>query len=219
MCGCRWRFTHGLNARIVGKTLIKKDDELDRLEEDIRKLKNNYDQFFMGLQKVPPSQQRRNVETMIYEIGKQKMRDNTRRFRYNQLLSRYNQYRELWGRRVREREEGPLDFKRRQAALNEPETAPPPSANASRVTSAAPDAYVRVAADGNGEEIRKLYEQIASEQLKANGQKTSVTFEQLGQMVQKQAEMIRGKYNVTKVAFRVETVDGKVKLKAKPLQD
>ena len=197
----------------------KQDDELDRLEEDIRKLKNNYDQFFMGLQKVPPSQQRRNVETMIYEIGKQKMRDNTRRFRYNQLLSRYNQYRELWGRRIREREEGPLDFKRRQAALSEPEKPLNPSSTESRVTSAGPDPYVRVSPDGNGEEIRKLYEQIASEQLKANGQKTSVTFEQLGQMVQKQAEMIRGKYNVTKVAFRVETVDGKVKLKAKPLQD
>jgi hypothetical protein len=199
--------------------LKKKDDELDRLEEDIRKLKNNYDQFFTGLQRVPPSQQRRNVETMIYELGKQKMRDNTRRFRYNQLLSRYNQYRELWGRRIREREEGPLDFRRRQAALNEPETPPRPSAAESRVTSAAPDPYVRVAPDSNGEEIRKLYEQIASEQLKATGQKTSVTFEQLGQIVQKQAEMIRGKYNVTKVAFRVETVDGKVKLKAKPLQD
>lgn len=197
----------------------KKDDELDKLEEDIRKLKNNYDQFFTGLQKVPPMQQRRNVENAIYEIGKQKMRDNTRRFRYNQLLSRYNQYRELWGRKVREREEGPLDFRRRQAAMSEPMAPAPAARVAPGVTSAAPDAYVRVAPDSNGEEIQKLYEQIASEQLKATGQKTAVTFEQLGQMVQKQAEMIRGKYNVTKVAFRVETVDGKVKLKAKPLQD
>ena len=38
-------------------------------------------------------------------------------------------------------------------------------------------------------------------------------------MVQKQSDMVREKYNVNTVAFRVETVDGKVKLKAKPLQD
>jgi hypothetical protein len=38
-------------------------------------------------------------------------------------------------------------------------------------------------------------------------------------MVQKQAETVREKYHVNHVAFRVETVDGKVKLKAKPLQD
>jgi hypothetical protein len=38
-------------------------------------------------------------------------------------------------------------------------------------------------------------------------------------MVQKQSEVVRSRYNVNSVAFRVETVDGKVKLKAKPLQD
>lgn len=219
ICSSRWRFTHGVNARIVDTALKKQDDELDKLEEDIRKLKNNYDQFFMGLQKVPPMQQRRNVESFIYELGKEKMRDNTRRFRYNQLLTRYNQYREYWARKVREREEGPLDFRRRQAAMSaEPEAAPAPPP-AVPVTSAPSDPYVRVAPDSNGDDIRRLYEQIAAEHRKATGQETAVTFEQLGQMVRKQAELIRGKYNVTKVAFRVETVDGKVKLKAKPLQD
>ena len=59
--------------------MIKHDDELEKLEEDIRKLKNKYDQFFAGIQKVPPSHERKNVEIFIYEIGKQKMRDNGRR--------------------------------------------------------------------------------------------------------------------------------------------
>jgi hypothetical protein len=43
--------------------------------------------------------------------------------------------------------------------------------------------------------------------------------EQLAVMVQKQSETLREKYHVNSVAFRVETIDGKVKLKAKPLQD
>ena len=38
-------------------------------------------------------------------------------------------------------------------------------------------------------------------------------------MVQKQTEMVRERYKVDSVAFRVETVDGKVKLKAKPIQE
>ena len=87
--------------------MIKQDEELDRLEEDIRKLKNRYDQFFTGFQKMPPTNQRHNLEVYIFELSKQKMRDNARRFRFNQLLSRYNQYREMWGRKMREREEGP----------------------------------------------------------------------------------------------------------------
>ncbi|MCU1245325.1 MAG: hypothetical protein JWN02_1235, partial [Acidobacteria bacterium] len=55
--------------------MIKKDEELDKLEEDIRRLKNKYDSFFAGIQKLPPMTDRRNVEVFLYEIGKQKMRD------------------------------------------------------------------------------------------------------------------------------------------------
>ena len=200
----------------------KQDDELDQLEENIRKLKNKYDQFFSGIQKMPPMQERKNVEVLIYEIGKQKMRDNTRRFRYNTLLSRYNQYREMWGRKMREREEGPLDFRRRSAALAEPSAPRPseeqPRAAAPRVTSPNGDSYVRVAAGTNGEEVRKLYDQLQQEHSKL-GKSAPITLEQLGKMVEQQSEVVRSRYNVNAVAFRVETVEGKVKLKAKPLQE
>src|SRR5437660_10388393 len=95
------------------------DDPLEKLEEDIRRLKNRYDQFFAGIQKAPPLQERRNIDVFIHELSREKVRDNSRRFRMNQLLSRYNQLREMWGRRMREREEGPLEFKRRQAVMAE----------------------------------------------------------------------------------------------------
>ena len=197
---------------------IKQDDELDKLEEDIRKLKNKYDQFFTGIIKVPPSFERHQVESFIHELSKQKIRDNGRRFRLNTLLSRYNQYREMWGRKMREREEGPLDFRRRQTALPSAPPPPPPPTEARRGTSSAPDPYVRMAPGANGEQVRKLYEQIEREQAKL-GKLPNLTLDQLAAMVQKQSETIREKYHVNTVAFRVETVDGKVKLKAKPLQE
>jgi len=199
--------------------LIKKDEELDKLEEDIRKLKNKYDSFFAGIQKLPPMTDRRNVEVFLYEIGKQKMRDSGRRFRYQTLLTRYNQFRELWARKIREREEGPIEFRRRQAAMEAaPFELPPPPPPPPRVTSAKADPYVKVAPGTNGEEIRRLYAEIEREHQKL-GKPPTVTLEQLGQMVQKQSEVVRARYHVNAVAFRVETVDGKVKLKAKPLQD
>jgi hypothetical protein len=202
--------------------VIKQDEELDKLEEDIRKLKNKYDQFFSGFQKVPPILERHSLEVYIYELGKQKMRENARRFRFNQLLSRYNQYREMWGRRMREREEGPLEFRRRVAALAEPNTPPPPSqpepAKTARVTNQPPDSYVKLTAASNGEEVKRLYEEIEREHHKL-GKPPSVTFDQLRQMVQKQSELVRSKYGVNAVGFRVDVVDGKVKLKAKPIQE
>jgi hypothetical protein len=202
--------------------VIKQDDELDKLEEDIRILKNKYDQFFKGIQKMAPQMERRNIEVFIHEMGKQKMRDNTRRFRYQQLLTRFNQLRELWGRKMREREEGPVDFKRRQAALkSEPAPPPPPpepAKPAPRVTSARRDPYVKLAPGTNGEAIQRLYRDIEKEHLKM-GKLPNITLDQLQSMVQKQSEVVRARYHVDTVAFRVDVVDGKVKLKAKPIQE
>lgn len=202
--------------------MIKQDEELDQLEEDIRRLKNKYDMFFANIVKTPPSFHRHQIEIFIHEFSKKKMRDNTRRFRFNQILSRYNQFREMWARKIREREEGPLDFRMRQRALNAPSEpkpfAPPAVPQHERVTSEAADPYVKMTPGANGEQIRSLYEQIEREHQKL-GKQPNVTLEQLASMVQKQAETVREKYHVNQVAFRVETVDGRVKLKAKPLQD
>ena len=199
--------------------MIKQDDELDKLEEDIRKLKNKYDQFFAGIQKVPPSHERHLVEVYIHELSRQKIRDNARRFRLSTVLSRYNQYREMWGRKMREREEGPMDFRRRRAALNQPSEPPHRErAAAPRVTSSESDPYVKLVAGSNGEEIRRIYEKIEKEQQKL-GKQPGVSFDQLRDMIEKQSEAVRARYNVSAVAFRVDVVDGKVKLKAKPIQE
>ena len=199
--------------------MIKQDDELDKLEDDIRIVKNKYDQFFSGFQKMPPMQDRRNLEIYIYELGKQKMRENARRFRFNQLLSRYNQYREMWGRKMREREEGPLEYRRRRDALDAPAAeAPKPRPAAPPVTSPGAEPYVKLSAASNGEELKRLYADIEQEHRKL-GKLPTITFDQLRQMVQKQSELVRNKYHVNVVGFRVDVVDGKVKLKAKPIQE
>jgi hypothetical protein len=204
-----------LAISLIQSNVIKQDDELDKLEEDIRRVKSRYDQFFMGIQKVPPQFERHQLETFIHDLNKQKIRDNGRRFRLSTLVSRYNQLREMWGRRMREREEGPLDFRRRQALMEapEPERLPPP-----RVTSMPADPYVKMTPGANGEQIRRLHEEIERAHA-AMGKPSNVSVEQLAAMVQKQTDLVRAKYNVNTVAFRVETIDGKVKLKAKPLQD
>jgi hypothetical protein len=77
---------------------------------------------------------------------------------------------------------------------------------------------VKLTRGSNGAEIKRLHEQIEQEHARL-GKASNVTYEQLAAMVQKQSEVVRSKYQVEAVAFRVDVVDGKVKLKAKPLQD
>jgi hypothetical protein len=199
---------------------VKPDEDLEDFEERLRVLKNKYDQFFAGIRKMPPITERRSLDVTVHEMSKEKMRDNTRRFRFNTILSRYNQYREMWARRTREREEGPIEFRKRSAALaaasvpEEVRAAKPPV----RVTSDAADPYVKVSAGNGTEATQQLFERIRAEHDKM-GKSAPLTIEQLTTMIQKQTESLKSKYQVQTVAFRVETVDGKVKLKAKPVQE
>ena len=194
-------------------------DPLDLFEESVRKLKIGFDLFFAGARKLPPTEERKRLEALIHELAAMKMRDNARRFRFNTLLGRYNQFRELWSRKMREREEGPMSFQKRRKETSEAEAAPLPSPERprlSRETSAPPESYVTVTASAGGAAIKELHQQIAAAQKQLGG--SALSYEQVSSMVEKQAEALRQRYGVNKVAFRVDTSEGKVKLKAKPVQ-
>ncbi|HVT04278.1 MAG TPA: MXAN_5187 C-terminal domain-containing protein [Thermoanaerobaculia bacterium] len=199
------------------------EEQINRFEEAIRKLKIQYDIFFAGVRKLPPTEDKKRLDEMMRDLsGKSRIRDNAMRFRLSTLISRYNQFQELWGRQMREREEGPTDYRRRVAALagnngaEKKEATPPP--RPAPVTSGAPDPYVRVTRSEEGEALKTLHAQI----LEANqrlGKSSALSLEQVAAMVQKQAQDLRDRFKVETIAFRVETVEGKVKLKARPVQE
>jgi hypothetical protein len=193
-------------------------EALDLFEEQLKRLKAMYDLFFNGARKLPPMEDRRRLEALIHELAKVHIRDNAHRFRYNTLLGRYNQYRELWGRMMREREEGPIDFRRRNAAMKAVPEAPPPPAAPPRVTSGDSESYVRVGSNGDHEAMLDLYTKI-NEANKRLGKAASISLQQVTEMVGKQADALRERYQVKTIAFRVETAEGKIKLKAKPVQE
>ncbi len=196
------------------------DEALTFLEESLRKLKINYDLFFLGARKLPPTEDRRRLDVLVHELGKERMRDNSLRFRYNSLLGKYNQYRELWGRKMREREEGPMDFRRRAKVFGEgAEAPPPPEAEAPpppRGTQANGETYVKVTEATASAAAQRLFEQISEAQTQLG--KGGLTLAQVEQIVRTQSDLLRSRYAVDAVGFRVEIADGKVKLKAKPLQ-
>lgn len=195
------------------------DEAIASFDESLRRLKTQYDLFFAGVLKIPPSVDKKRLDDLVREIGKVRIRDNGLRFRYTTLVSRYNQFQELWNRRLREREEGPLDFRKRTAAMAASPEAPPASEPSQRrETSIEGDSYVKVATSANGDAMTRLYQQIVDAQDKL-GKAPGMTLEQVTQTVRKQAESLRAKYGVETIAFRVETIDGKVKLKAKPTQE
>lgn len=74
------------------------DQQIGRLEEDIRKLKIDFDIYFNGGAKRPPFEARARLESNIKRIIDDRNLSFAQRFQFNSMVSRFTSYRELWRR-------------------------------------------------------------------------------------------------------------------------
>ena len=77
------------------------DKQLGRLEEDIRKLKIDFDIFFNGATKRAPLESRARLESYIKRIADNRNLSYAQRYYFNTLVSRFTSYRELWRRTLK----------------------------------------------------------------------------------------------------------------------
>src|SRR5258708_25887177 len=82
------------------------DDKLTRLEEDIRRLKIEFDVFFNGAAKKAPYDTKGRIDTQMKRFGDDRSLTYAQRYRFNSLGARYNAFRDLWRRTLQGREEG-----------------------------------------------------------------------------------------------------------------
>jgi len=77
------------------------DQELARLEEDIRRLKIDFDIYFNGATKRPPLEMRARLESKMKRIADNRGLTFAQRYLLNTLTSRFTSYRELWRRNLK----------------------------------------------------------------------------------------------------------------------
>jgi hypothetical protein len=190
------------------------DDDLDLLERQLRELQVEWEKFFGGVEKKPPVELRGKVEGLIRKYAFADIRSNSERFRYQSLTARYNTFSELWNKRLRALEEG------RPLGAHGSRQAPPPAApqlgsTAPRPASAA--SAFRVERPEDAGAVRALFDEYL-EARKQAGDKGSMNFESFQKVVKEQARRILTEKNARAVDFRLEVKEGKVTLKAKPIQ-
>jgi len=192
------------------------EGDLDQLEQMLRQLQIEWEKFFGGVEKKPPNELRTRVDSLVKKYAYTEIRNNTERFRYQALSSRFNTFSELWNKRMRAIEEGrPVGLHGRAAAV-----APGPA------RAAAAPAAARAAGPGGAGEfrvrspekdesaVRGLYERFLQARQEA-GEKGTVKFDNFQKLISQQASRIMADKGAQAVDFRLETKDGKVSLKAK----
>jgi hypothetical protein len=190
-------------------------EDLDQIDKAIKQLQIEWEKFFGGVERKPPNDLKTRVEALIRRHASAEIRNNTERFRYQNLAARYNTFNEMWGKRLRALEEG------RVMGVHGPHAkAPPAPPRPERVPARAAGGggEVRIQdPERDSEAVRSLFDRFIEERQKT-GESGAVKFEGFRKLIAQQASRILSEKGGQAVSFRLETRDGKVSLKAKALK-
>jgi len=190
------------------------DEDLSRLERDIRQLKIEFEQYFGGGKKRPPNEMEWRIEQVIKRYGDRAAEMNYgQRFRYGNLTQTYAKYREIFHKRMQMREEGSVErhfgaaaraiqAERAQARQAEAEGSALPVA----VTCSEPAAET-----GKVDELYRAFR----EALQTSGEGADrLTREKFEKFLLQKSEQIRTQQG-QQVEFVVSVESGKARLKAR----
>jgi hypothetical protein len=196
------------------------DENLNLLEESVRRLKIEYDVFFGGGAKRPPTDTEWRVQSFIKRLEGNKL-TFAQRFRYNSIAQKYAIFSDLWRQKMKIKEEG---YRRPQDALlaieglrEQPASQASASDRAAVTKEEEPQEFHVACSDPEKEEetVRSLFAVMAKAKKKAGEEVPDSSFESFRAFLKRKTEQIRKEYNCRSVEYAVETNRGHVRLKAK----
>lgn len=204
------------------------DEELNLLDQQLRRLKIEYEIFFSNPTKRPPTDIEWKVLSLLRKFSDGGRMNFSQRYRYNEMAQRYAIYSDLWRKKSRIREEG---YRRPQDALlsvqgvrvaeEEHQAHHHPVYGVSHAAAAAASGATSSAHftlhsvdQAEREQVERLYNTLVAAKKKA-GENVTGNIDSFASFVQKKTEQIRKQYHCENVDYSVELVDGHVKLKAK----
>ena len=188
----------------AGENQPSPDEQLTRLEDDIRKLRVEFDIFFNGAAKRPPYDTKMRVETLLKRLGDDRTLTFAQRYRYNSLAARYNAFRDLWRRTMQGREEGrdPVSAARAHVKREQP-------------TSVAPVSFVCLDAHKEVGLVRELYDSFVDAKQKCGESTDGLSFPQFHRLIASKSDGLKERHGCERVRFSVAVENGHVSFKAK----
>ncbi len=178
------------------------DEELTRLEDNIRKLKIEYETYFSGGQPRPPQDTVFRVETIIkkYSDSITKLSFG-QRFRFNQMVQKYAVYNDLWRRKLKEKEEGRGQFGQQRRAVPEK-----PEEKGVRVVCSNPEQ--------EKEKVDQLLQAMVQARRQVGERVDNIDPTQFSKFVADKTRQLKETMGCKTVQFSVSVEEGRVKFKA-----
>lgn len=195
------------------------DEELEELDQGLKRLRVEYDQFFLGILKRPPEVLQGRMQKIIVKYSNQILRKTHQKFRFNQMNSKFQIYRQQWGRTLRQIESGTYRGHRFKAKLHEREREAARKAGAAADPTPLSLAAPAVAATAKKGPIDQLYDALVAARKRAGEAGPDPDRAKLTDLVKKQTDALRAKHPGAKVRFRVAVDGNRAKLVASVVKD
>jgi hypothetical protein len=198
--------------------MAETDEALSQLERDIRALKIEYEQYFGGGRARPPADTEWRVEQTIQRYSERGAdMSYAQRFRFNNLTSTYAKYREVWRKRLKQKEEGYVQrhFGAAARAIEaERARARQAAAPAAQQSGAARVRIVCSDPEQEPEKLEQLYQALLAARQAAGERSAAPSFESFARFLKAKTRQLRPSQGSAEIEYTIEVEAGKVKLKA-----
>jgi hypothetical protein len=182
------------------------DEEMNQLEKDIRQLKIEYEQYFGGGKKRPPTDLEWRIESLMKRYSDRGGQMNySQRFRYGNLVQMYTKYREMFRKRLNQREEGRVQ-RHFGAAAREIEK----DRVRRRPAPLEPVPFTVSCKDPEREtkKVEELYSAFMRAKAEAGDSTNGLTIESFQQFVHQKTDQLKNQKNASEVEY-VVSLEGK----------
>jgi hypothetical protein len=202
---------------------------LDELEEDLERLRVLYEQYFLGVERTPPTRLHEKIQRTVRLLEGAHINVTAVRFRLQGLRARLITFQQYWTRTLGQIEAGTFRRDILRAARRAKAAAPPaPDATASVAephgAGAEPSPRRRVPQPGTAElppgvtaeEVRGLFKALVAAKRAAGETTDGLTYGSVVQVLSREVPRLQERHGCERVRLEIATTDGKVKLKLRP---
>ena len=198
------------------------DEELAQMERDIRQLKIEYDQFFGGGRKRPPTEIEWRIDLLIKRYAERGGDlKYGQRFRLNNLTQTYAKYKDIFRKKAQQKEEGTVQrhFGAAAKAIEAARAKSQPKQDEKQAqirAAAVPEPFRMVCSEPEQEKekVDQLYEAFLEAKKQAGEATGRLSRSSFNEFVLKKTKDLQKEKNCRDVEYVVEVVSGQVKLKA-----
>jgi len=193
------------------------EEDLGQLERDIRQLKIEYEQYFGGGKSRPPADIEWRIETTIKRYGDRGAEMNyAQRFRYSNLTQMYTKYREMFRKRMKQKEEGTVQRHFGAAAREiEAERARKQAEAEKKASANKPFAVSWADPDNEKNKVEQLFTAFREAKAKSGEDTESLTMEAFQRFVRQKTNELKKQKDVHEVEYVVTVEGNQARLKAR----